>query len=151
MQLSLEEPARSAYSSKASVSRWLGGHALPSEKQAIAWARTCDTDVQLMLRLLAAAAAESGRQDGPPVPYPPAGPVYFVKTTIPHLKAGQASSKNFELKEPVGTSAQFWVISVDNGGLQALNQNQVIDQGHLYLPSGTIRQSAVSWHKKGWQ
>lgn len=260
-QLSLEELARSVYSSKASVSRWLAGRALPSEKQATAWARTCDTDVHVMLRLLAAASAESGGQNELPVRYPPAAsaedaavtippqagsagsqpanrgrwhlprtaliitgivaalaiafsviwpvmaqhqavrcrapfplvlqippetgarvgvtieavcavpagrtylvieklpdvdpsnphPVYFVKASIPRLKIGQTSSRDFELKEPVGTRAQFWVASVGNGGLQALNQNQVVDNGHLYLPSGTIQESSISWHRKGWQ
>jgi len=257
-QLSLEELARAVYSSKASVSRWLAARALPSEKQAIAWARTCDTDVQVMRQLLAAASAGSGGHNGAPTQYPAAGaaevtvppqvgppgsqpvrrrrrhlpraawitagivavlaialgatwlvmarsqagacrepfplvlqippqtgaqvgvtveavcavpagrtylviekvpdvdpsnphPVYFVKASIPRLKAGQTSSKSFELKEPVGTSAQFWVISVDSGGLQALSQNQVVDQGHLYLPTGTIQESAISWHRKGWQ
>ena len=76
---------------------------------------------------------------------------YFVKASIPRLKIGQTSSRDFELKEPVGTRAQFWVASVDNGGLQALNQNQVVDNGHLYLPSGTIQESSISWHRKGWQ
>jgi DNA-binding XRE family transcriptional regulator len=259
-QLSQEELAQRVYSSKASVSRWLAGRALPSEKQAIDWARMCGTDEHVMLQLLAAATAESGRPNGPPgdlpagsagggavatpaqpgpadrqpasrsrrhlsrgavtvigvvavlaialgiiwpimaqrhivqchEPFPlslqippetgahvgvtveavcavPAGrtylviekipdvdptnphPVYFVKASIPRLKIGQTSSRDFELKEPVGTSAQFWVVSVDNGGLQALNQNQVVDNGHLFLPSGTIQESSVSWHRKGWQ
>jgi hypothetical protein len=77
--------------------------------------------------------------------------VYYVKTTIPHLAVGHASSKNFVLKEPVDTRAQFWVISVDSGGLQALSQNQVVDHGVLYLPSGTIQETAVTWHVKGWE
>jgi hypothetical protein len=45
-------------------------------------------------------------------------PVYFVKATIPHLEVGQTSSKDFVLKEPIGTKAEFWVISVDNGGCE---------------------------------
>ena len=78
-------------------------------------------------------------------------PAYFVKATIPHLKIGQTTSKNFLLKEPIGTKAEFWVISVDNGGLRALSQNQVVDNGILFLPSGTIQESPVYWHTKGWQ
>jgi hypothetical protein len=78
-------------------------------------------------------------------------PVYFVKATIPHLEVGQASSKDFVLKEPIGTKAEFWVISVDNGGLQALRQNQVVDNGMLSLPSGTIQESPLYWHTKSWK
>lgn len=78
-------------------------------------------------------------------------PVYFVKAVIPHLNIRQISSKKFVLKEPVGTSAEFWVISVDNGGWQALHQNNVVDDGSLFLPSGTVQESRISWHKKGWQ
>jgi hypothetical protein len=78
-------------------------------------------------------------------------PAYFVKATIPHLEVGQISSKDFVLKEPIGTKAEFWVISVDNGGLRALSQNQVVDNGILFLPSGTIQESPIFWHTKGWQ
>jgi hypothetical protein len=78
-------------------------------------------------------------------------PVYFVKATIPYLRIGQTSSKDFVLNEPIGTRAEFWVISVDNGGWRALNQNKVVDNGVLYLPSGTIRESVITWHTKGWQ
>lgn len=78
-------------------------------------------------------------------------PAYYVKATIPHLKVGQTSSKDFVLKEPIGTKAEFWVISVDNGGLRALSQNQVVDNGILSLPSGTIQESPLYWHTKGWQ
>lgn len=78
-------------------------------------------------------------------------PVYFVKAAIPYLKVGQTSSKKFVLKEPVGTRAQFLVISADNGGLKALSQNQVVDNGILFLPSGAIQESPLYWHTKGWQ
>jgi hypothetical protein len=78
-------------------------------------------------------------------------PVYFVKATIPHLEVGQTSSKDFVLKESIGTKAEFWVISVDNGGLRALSQNQVVDNGILFLPSGTIQESPLYWHTKAWQ
>jgi transcriptional regulator with XRE-family HTH domain len=260
VQLSLEEMGRRVYASKASVCRWLAGQSLPSAEQAGAWARACGTSEALTLQLLAAAAAEPGRQNGLPAQnhpgqpangtaaasppqesliespappgrrrllkaaliiggsaatvsimsgliwrivnqhhaagcharYPlvlqippqtgtdvgvtveavcavPAGrdylvmeklpdvdrsnphPVYFVKAVIPHLNTRQVSSRNFVLKEPVGTSAEFWVISVDNGGWQALHQNNVVDAGSLFLPSGTIQESRISWHKKGWQ
>lgn len=78
-------------------------------------------------------------------------PAYYVKATIPHLATGQASSQNFVLREPVGTRAQFWVISVDNGGLEEIKQNQVADHGILYLPSGAIQETLISWHTKGWE
>jgi transcriptional regulator with XRE-family HTH domain len=78
-------------------------------------------------------------------------PAYYVKATIPHLTTSQTSSKEFILKEPVGTRAEFLVISVDNGGLRALGQNQVVDHGILFLPSGTIQASPIVWHTKGWE
>ena len=78
-------------------------------------------------------------------------PVYFVKASIPHLEVGQTSSKDFVLNEPIGTKAEFWVIGVDNGGMRALSQNQVVDNGILFLPSGTIQESPLYWHTKGWQ
>lgn len=55
--LSLGELASRMFSSKASVSRWLSGRALPSEKQAIAWTRVCGTDATTMLALWRAATA----------------------------------------------------------------------------------------------
>jgi hypothetical protein len=55
------------------------------------------------------------------------------------------------LERHVQYPPEFWVISVDNGGLRALSQNQVIDNGILFLPSGTIQESPVYWHTKGWE
>lgn len=233
-QLSLKELAGRVYSSQASVSRWLAGQSLPTEKQARAWAQVCGTNEAVMLQLLATATAEP-KQDENPVPYRrrrlfsrasqiitiaaaaivglvvitwsvvsqhhaarchapyplvlqippetgahvgvtveavcavPAGrtylvieklpnvdptnphPVYFVKATISYLHIGQTSSKDFVLNEPIGTKAGFWVIGVNEGGLKALKQNQVVDSGILFLPSGTIQESLISQHTKGWQ
>jgi transcriptional regulator with XRE-family HTH domain len=78
-------------------------------------------------------------------------PAWYIKAQLPHLDANQANSQNFDIKEPVGIRAEFYVISVDNGGLQALGQNQVVDNGILQLPSGTRQESTISWHLKGWQ
>jgi hypothetical protein len=77
-------------------------------------------------------------------------PVYFVKATIPHLEVGQTSSKDFVLKEPIGTKAEFWVISVDNGGCEPSAKIRVVDNGMLSLPSGTIQES-LYWHTKSWK
>ena len=55
--LSLAQLARRAYSSKASVSRWLNGQALPSRDQARRWTEVCGTDTDTMMRLWEAAAA----------------------------------------------------------------------------------------------
>lgn len=63
---SLAELARSAYSSKASVSRWLNGQSLPDEEQARRWARACGTGEDAMARFLAAAAATPYGADVPP-------------------------------------------------------------------------------------
>jgi transcriptional regulator with XRE-family HTH domain len=78
-------------------------------------------------------------------------PAWYIKAQLPHLAANQTNSQDFDIKEPVGTEAEFYVISVDNGGLQALGQNQVVDNGILQLPSGTRQESIISWHVKGWQ
>ena len=78
-------------------------------------------------------------------------PAWYIKAQLPHLAANQTNSQDFDIKEPVGTWAEFYVISVDNGGLQALSQNQVVDNGILQLPSGTRQESIISWHLKGWQ
>lgn len=78
-------------------------------------------------------------------------PAWYIKAQLPHLDANQTNSQNFDIREPVGTLAEFYVISVDNGGLQVLYQNQVVDNGILQLPSGTRRESVIRWHLKGWQ
>jgi transcriptional regulator with XRE-family HTH domain len=263
--LNLADLARQTFSSKASVSRWLSGQALPTQEQASTWAQVCGTDKAAMVRLWEAAAALAADQDDssilsaedpatrktPPADGPErssdgeqqvarawwprsnhralsalavtalaavaitAGtvalvrhlhhaapcraaypvtldipsqtgssvgittrascdlisgrtylvmeelpnvdpkrnphPVYYIKAQIPYLKAGQASSAQFILKEPVGTKAEFFVVSVDNAGFRALGQNQVVDNGILQLPLGTRQESSASWHLKGWQ
>lgn len=78
-------------------------------------------------------------------------PVYFVKARLHYLMARQAESAQFILKEPVGTWAEFFVISVNNVELLALQQNQVRDHGILQLPNGTRTVSRVSWHMKAWE
>lgn len=264
--LSLAALARHTYSSKASVSRWLNGHGLPSQEQANRWAEICGTDRDTMNRLWAATAQPAQENHLPPQPgsensasqpapdtgtpeavaadevftptsvAPPAAmrlsrrrkvplvaaiagviavlgvgtlilhlhqvaachtadpvvlqipaetgtsvgitteavcsldpnrtylvvekvpdvdptnphPAWYIKAQLPHLDANQTNSQNFDIKEPVGTRAEFYVISVDNGGLQALGQNQVVDNGILQLPAGTRRESIISWHLKGW-
>lgn len=264
--LSLAALARHTYSSKASVSRWLNGHGLPSQEQANRWAEICGTDQDTMNRLWAATAepaeedhlspqpesensarlfapdtgtpevaaadeaftptsvapaaatrlrrrrtvplvaaiagvigalgagalilhlhqaaachaadpvvlqipAETGTSVGitteaicsldpdrtylvmekvPDVDPANPHPAWYIKAQLPHLDANQTSPQNFDIREPVGTMAQFYVISVDNGGLQALSQNQVVDNGILQLPVGTRRESIISWHLKGW-
>jgi transcriptional regulator with XRE-family HTH domain len=265
--LSLAELARHTYSSKATVSRWLNGRSLPSQKQASRWAELCGTNGDTMNHLWTAAAetGHEGHQPPQPVSGDPADhpvqraessksvatdevmvptsaapfaatrlglrrrgslvvaiagvvaalgaaalilhlreaatchatypvilqipaqtgtsvgitaeavcnldpdrtylvvekipdvdpknphPAWYIKAQLPHLDANQANSQKFDIKEPVGTRAEFYVISVDNGGLQALYQNQVVDNGILQLPSGTRRESHINWHLKGWQ
>jgi transcriptional regulator with XRE-family HTH domain len=78
-------------------------------------------------------------------------PAWYIKAQLPHLDASQTNSQYFDIKEPVGTRAEFYVISVDTGGLQALGQNQVVDNGILQLPFGTRQESIIRWHLKGWQ
>jgi transcriptional regulator with XRE-family HTH domain len=77
-------------------------------------------------------------------------PAYYVKADVPYLRAGQVSTAQFTLGEPVGTRADFFVISVDNGGLRALGQNQVADNGLLFLPPATRRVSRLEPHRRIW-
>jgi hypothetical protein len=80
----------------------------------------------------------------------PPHPVYFVKATLPRLMAGQAYRASFVINEPVGTRAEFYVISVPAGGIKELQENQVVDNGILGLPSSSRHESPVRWHTKGW-
>jgi transcriptional regulator with XRE-family HTH domain len=75
---------------------------------------------------------------------------YYVKADVPQLRAGQVSTAQFTLGEPVGTRADFFVVSVDNGGLRALGQNQVADHGLLFLPPATRRESRSEPHRRIW-
>ncbi|WP_433220966.1 helix-turn-helix domain-containing protein [Dactylosporangium sp. CS-047395] len=82
---SLHQLANAVYSSKASVSRWLNGHARPSLDQAERWAEYCGTSVATMRQLWLAAQTVPTAQpaatpetpapppDPPEVPTPPAG------------------------------------------------------------------------------
>jgi transcriptional regulator with XRE-family HTH domain len=63
--LSLAQLARRAYSSKATVSRWLSGQALPDQDQARRWTEVCGTDTATMMRLWAAAAAIPATPESP--------------------------------------------------------------------------------------
>jgi hypothetical protein len=76
--------------------------------------------------------------------------LYFVKAGVRRLRANAVATAQFVLKEPVHTQAEFYVISVDSGGLAALSQNQVADHGILQLPQGWRRESPIRWHVKGW-
>lgn len=67
VSLSLDVLGQRTLSSKASVSRWLNGRALPSKDQAVAWARACGTDETTIIRLWEAAAAVPASQ-GEPAP-----------------------------------------------------------------------------------
>jgi hypothetical protein len=73
-------------------------------------------------------------------------PVYFIKATLPHLQTGRAHTSRFVLKEPVGTEADFYVISVNHAGLLAMGQNQVVDHGILQLPAETRQESDIEVH-----
>jgi hypothetical protein len=75
-------------------------------------------------------------------------PVYFVKATLPRLRSGQTETSRFVLKEPRGTEAEFFVLSVDPAGLAALGRHQVADHGILRLPPGAVQESAVETHTK---
>ncbi|GAB1817097.1 helix-turn-helix domain-containing protein [Herbidospora sp. RD11066] len=224
--LGLQELAQQVYSSKATVSRWLNGQAVPTEKQARQWAETCGTDVPTMVRLwqeaqervppvppekprrlrvwpflLGAAIAVVGAvlfwvsgEDRPPcaLDYPislyvpaqsgermdvtaaircalPADrryfvveevpnvdprnphPAFYVKARITEVRVGASSVLPMILKEPVGMRAKFSVISVDEAGERALEENRVIDNGLLDLPEGARQESAVTWHVKAWE
>jgi transcriptional regulator with XRE-family HTH domain len=46
--LTLRDLAEKVYASRASISRWLSGRALPTGKQARMWADLCGTDPQTM-------------------------------------------------------------------------------------------------------
>ncbi|WP_112238893.1 hypothetical protein [Kribbella monticola] len=78
-------------------------------------------------------------------------PVYFAKVQLPRLKTDETTSHQLLLEEPVGTKAKFYVISVDAGGAQAMEQNKVADEGLLQLPSGTRQESDTIWHVKEWE
>jgi hypothetical protein len=77
-------------------------------------------------------------------------PVYFVKAELSPMKSGGNTSAQLLIKEPVGTRAEFFVISVDPAGNRALGQNRVVDDGALQLPEGHRQESAVMWHERGW-
>ncbi len=227
--MGLQELASQVYWSKATVSRWLNGQAMPTEKQARQWAETCGTDVPTMARLwqqaqevqepVAAAAPGPSRRrvrlwpilvgvavvvgaavlwfsrdDRPPcaldhpislhVP-PQSGermsvtaeircalpadrryfvveevpnvdvrnphPAFYVKAQVSEVRIGASSVLSMILKEPVTTRAKFYVISVDEAGERALEENRVIDNGLLDLPEGSRQESAVGWHVKAWE
>ncbi len=65
VHLNLAEFARRTFSSPASVSRWLNGHAVPTQEQAVKWAQVCGTDEDTMVWLwkAAAAAPPAGKED----------------------------------------------------------------------------------------
>lgn len=77
--------------------------------------------------------------------------VYFAKVQLPALKTDEATAHQLLLEEPVGTKAKFYVISVDAGGARAMEQNKVVDQGLLQLPTGTRQESDIIWHLKQWK
>ncbi|MEV0460989.1 helix-turn-helix domain-containing protein [Catellatospora methionotrophica] len=58
---SLQQLATAVFSSKASISRWLNGQAMPSLDQAIRWAEACDTNVRTMRGLWEAANDPANR------------------------------------------------------------------------------------------
>lgn len=68
--LNFAELAGPAHSSRASVSRWLNGQALPGCDQALAWADACGTDRDLMVDLWRAAETEWQNPDPPGRPEP---------------------------------------------------------------------------------
>jgi hypothetical protein len=53
---SLQELAAKTFSSKATVSRWLNGRGVPTPEQGELWAAFCDTDPEVLRRLIADAA-----------------------------------------------------------------------------------------------
>jgi transcriptional regulator with XRE-family HTH domain len=73
--LSLGELAGLMYSSKASVSRWLSGRAVPTEDQARLWTRVCGTDEATMLTLWRATATTHPPRTVPPLAVPAPAPV----------------------------------------------------------------------------
>lgn len=257
--VSLSALAKATFSSKASISRWLSGTALPSRDQAKQWAEHCGTDPAEMLRLwdIAAAtdvtessavtvsgdsnsavdssnapAATDDSVDKPPARHRPwrrrrwitlgavvvvtlAGaavattllvtarsacsaafplelqmpgttgstfgvtikadcdgapersyylveelpdvdpsnphPAFYLKGEFTALAAGNSTSMQLLIKEPVDTQAMFFIISVDSAGKRALGQNHVEDDGLLELPAGHRQESAMLWHRKGWE
>ncbi|WP_430789192.1 helix-turn-helix domain-containing protein [Actinoplanes sp. G11-F43] len=237
VDLSLSGLARQVLSSKASVSRWLSGAAVPTREQACRWAQVCGTSAARMgelwdavevlqdpsvqhaqrgvqprsagmlrwfrehrwwvsgaVALLAVVVSGavytyrigrcpshrvalqvpsiSGRSMGvamrpacalaedrtylliEEVPdVDPGNPhsVYFAKAYLIRPERGVTSSHQLLLEEPVGTRAAFYVISVDDSGRHALEQNKVVDEGVLELPRGTRVESEVIWHVKKWQ
>ena len=77
--------------------------------------------------------------------------VYFVKAYLTRPERGRSTSDQLLLEEPVGTKAMFYVISVDDSGLHAIEQNRVVDEGVLQLPRGFRLESDIIWHVKKWQ
>lgn len=63
--LALQNLAHEMYSSKASVSRWLNGQALPTRDQAARWAQVCGTDVEMLLALWDANAGQAPPPSAP--------------------------------------------------------------------------------------
>lgn len=80
--LSTAELAQRTLSSRASVSRWLNGRALPGKDQAIAWAQACGTDETAMIQLLDAAALAAAND----------GRACSAATASQELKAGEPDS-----------------------------------------------------------
>jgi hypothetical protein len=74
--------------------------------------------------------------------------VDFVKASVSQLTAGQKDHVSFILKEPVGTKATFFVISVNHSELEALRKHQVADHGILHLPPGARMESTTEKHVK---
>jgi hypothetical protein len=74
--------------------------------------------------------------------------VDFVKAPVSQLSAGQEDHVSFILREPVGTKATFFVVSVNHSELEALRKHQVVDHGILHLPSGARVESATEEHVK---
>ena len=77
--------------------------------------------------------------------------VYFVKAYLSRPERDSTESHQLLLEEPVGTKAKFYVISVDESGSHAIEQNRVVDEGIIELPRGTQLESDVIWHVKKWQ
>ncbi|WP_410625914.1 helix-turn-helix domain-containing protein [Amycolatopsis sp. cmx-8-4] len=78
-------------------------------------------------------------------------PAFFLKGEFGALTAGSSTSMQLLIREPVDTQAMFFVISVDSAGKRALGQNHVEDDGLLELPVGHRQESAMVWHRKGWE
>jgi transcriptional regulator with XRE-family HTH domain len=78
--LSLSHLASRMYSSKATVSRWLNGRALPTKEQVTLWSKVCGTDPETLADLWnrqaspAAAQTTEPTRTGPEASLPPAEP-----------------------------------------------------------------------------